>query len=308
MVKRLCILVPGLLLCLAAAVSAQDDVTIVAPATEAAEGLDLTAVSQLFKDSENLEEFEKSLNDPDEGINNLDLNEDGYVDYIRVVEDVTDATHIIILQAMLDEDDYQDVATIEVEQSEDDYNMQVHGNEVLYGSAYYVAPTVVHIHTWPIIRWMYRPAYRPYVSVYRFGFYPRWWKPFPRVTHTVYHKRLVPYRRRPVFSVRRTSVVKSVHVTRYKPRNSVTVTKRVTKVSPARRTSATTVTKTTVTKTKPRTRNVTASKSKTVSKSVNKSSTRVKKPKTVKKKTVTKKSGNKTVTKSVTKTRRTRKK
>ncbi len=40
--------------------TAQDDVTIVAPTSEAAEGLDLHAVSELFKDSENLEEFEKS--------------------------------------------------------------------------------------------------------------------------------------------------------------------------------------------------------------------------------------------------------
>jgi len=138
--------------------TAQDDVTIVAPTSEAAEGLDLHVVSELFKDSENLEEFEKSLNDPDTGVNNLDLDDDGNVDFIRVVEEVADDTHIIILQVALGENEFQDVCTIEVEKAgEEQYNMQVHGNEVLYGPDYYVAPTVVHIHTWPLIGWIYRP-------------------------------------------------------------------------------------------------------------------------------------------------------
>ncbi len=63
--------------------SAQEEITVVAPTSEAAEGLDLKAVSELFKDSENLEEFEKALNDPEVGINNLDLDENGEVDFIR---------------------------------------------------------------------------------------------------------------------------------------------------------------------------------------------------------------------------------
>ena len=141
--------------------TAQDAVTIVAPTSEAAEGLDLHAVSELFKDSENLEEFEKSLNDPDTGVNNLDLDDDGNVDFIRVVEEVGDETHVIILQVALGENEFQDVCTIEVEKAgEEQYNMQIHGNEVIYGADYYVAPTVVHIHTWPLIGWIYRPYYR----------------------------------------------------------------------------------------------------------------------------------------------------
>jgi hypothetical protein len=39
------------------------DVTVVTPSSEAAEGLDLQAVAELFKDAKDLEEFEKSLND-----------------------------------------------------------------------------------------------------------------------------------------------------------------------------------------------------------------------------------------------------
>lgn len=207
------------------AVSARENETI--------EGLDLQAVSELFKESENLEEFEKSLNDPMTGINNLDLDENGEVDFIRVVEDVVEDTHLIILQTPLGEDDYQDVATIEVEKTDDDsYNMQVHGNEDFYGPDYYVAPSVVHIHTWPIIRWMYRPGYKPYRSVYVWGRYPRWWKPWKPVTVRVYHTRVGKYRTRNTFVVTRTSRVRTVHKVRYVPRKSVRVKTRV--VRPAR--------------------------------------------------------------------------
>ncbi len=209
--------------------AAQDDVTIVAPSSEAAEGLDLHAVSELFKDSENLEEFEKALNDADLGVNNLDLDDDGNVDFIRVVEEVADDTHVIILQVALGEDEFQDVCTIEVEKAgEEQYNMQVHGNEVIYGADYYVAPTVVHVHTWPLIGWMYRPYYRPYRSAFYFGVYPPWWRPYRHVSVGVYRTRTVHYTRRPTFAVTRTSRVRTVNKVNYKPRSSVMVKKKTT--------------------------------------------------------------------------------
>lgn len=45
-----------------------------APDAQSAEKLDLYAVAELFKESENLEKFEQALNNPADGINNLDLN------------------------------------------------------------------------------------------------------------------------------------------------------------------------------------------------------------------------------------------
>ena len=209
-------------------VFAQENITIVAPTSEAAEGLDLYAVAEIFKDAENLEDFEKKVNDPELGINNLDLNEDGYVDYIRVVEQITDYTHLIILQVLLGEDEFQDVATIEIDKTEEEnYNMQVHGNEVFYGDDYYVAPTYVHIYRWPIITWIYRPVYRPYRSVFYFGYYPHWWRPYRPVTYHVYHTRTVRYARRATFEVTRVSRVKTVHRVNYKPRTSKLVKKKI---------------------------------------------------------------------------------
>ncbi|MCA9735429.1 hypothetical protein KC799_25050 [candidate division KSB1 bacterium] len=210
---------------------AQENVTIVAPTSEAAEGLDLTAVSELFKDAKDLEEFEKRLNDPETGINNLDLDENGEVDYIRIVEEVAEDTHIIILQVPLGENEFQDVATIEVEKADDDnYNMQVRGNEVIYGPDYYVTPTVVHIHVWPIIPWIYRPVYRPYRSVFYWGFYPTWWRPYHPVTVHVYRTRTVHYTTHRTFTVRKTGVVHSTAKVHYQPRSSTLVKKKTTVV------------------------------------------------------------------------------
>ncbi len=207
---------------------AQDDLTIVAPASEAAEGLDLEAVAGLFKDTKNLEEFEKALNDPETGVNNLDLNEDGEVDFIRVVEETADQTHVIILQVPLGKDDFQDVATIEVERNGDDeYNAQVRGAVVIYGENYYVAPVRIRVSVWPIISVLYRPGYRPYRSAYYHGYYPRWWKPFRPVKVTVYHNRTVKFRSTS-FKVTKTGRVKSVTRVRYRPRTSTLVKKRTT--------------------------------------------------------------------------------
>ncbi|MFQ5751678.1 MAG: hypothetical protein ACE5HI_06725 [bacterium] len=251
--------------------SAQEDVTIVKPTSEAADGLDLKAVSELFKDAKDLEAFEKALNDPDIGVNNLDLDDNGEVDYIRIVEQVADETHVIILQVPLAENEFQDVATIEVEKTgEDNYNMQVHGDEVIYGVDYYVAPTVVHIHTWPIIPWLYRPHYRPYRSVFYFGFYPRWWRPYRPVKINVYRTRTVNITRSTTFTFAKTNRVRSVAKVNYKPK-STTLVKKKTKIT--RTTSAKSGKRTTVTKGVKKTTNTRTGKT-TVKKGARKTTTK----------------------------------
>ena len=202
-----------------------EDVVVTTPDFEVSEGLDLQAVAEIFKDSENLEAFEQNLNDPEMGINNLDLNEDGYVDFIRVLEDVEDGSHLIVLQAVLGDDEYQDVATIEVDKTgEESYDMQIHGNEALYGADYYIAPAVVHIHTWPIVAWIYRPLYHPYRSVYYWGVTPKWWVRRHCVAHTHYRAKVVTFHTRKTFvAVSKPRVTH--HRIVYKPHTSTVVKK-----------------------------------------------------------------------------------
>lgn len=210
-------------------VLAQDNVTKVSVTSEAAEGLDLLAVAELFKDAKDLAAFEKALNDPEVGVNNLDLDDNGDVDFIRVVEEVKDDTHVIILQVPLGKDEFQDVATIEVEKSgKDEYNLQIRGNEVIYGADYYVAPATVRIYSWPIISLLYAPVYRPYRSTFYFGFYPAWYRPFHPVATAVYRTRTVRYTTRATFTVTRTNRVKSVSRVHYTAHNSTRVKRKTT--------------------------------------------------------------------------------
>ena len=118
---------------------AQDDVAIVTPTTEAGENLDLMAVLEIFNESESLENFEKKLNEEGTEVNNIDLNEDGEVDYIRVVEYVEGNTHVIVLQATIGENQYQDVASIVLEKNDQgDISAQAIGDEEIYGEDYIV--------------------------------------------------------------------------------------------------------------------------------------------------------------------------
>ena len=71
-----------------------------ATATEISNHLDLEVVISLFGESKDLEDFEKKLNDPERQISNLDLNEDGEVDYLRVVENSMNETHLVSVQAV----------------------------------------------------------------------------------------------------------------------------------------------------------------------------------------------------------------
>ena len=102
------------------AAQAQDRTTINAMNSEISDNLDLRAVADIFGDSKNIQDFERRLNDPKLQISNLDLNNDDEVDYLRVIETVEKRTHVIIIQAVLEQDIYQDIATIDVEK--DKYN------------------------------------------------------------------------------------------------------------------------------------------------------------------------------------------
>ena len=80
---------------------AQQRVTVKATNYDISDNLDLEAVASMFGDASNLEDFERNLNDPEIQISNLDLNEDGFVDYLRVVESTEDGLHLILIQAVL---------------------------------------------------------------------------------------------------------------------------------------------------------------------------------------------------------------
>lgn len=134
--------------------------------------LDLKAVASIFGDARNLEEFENQINDYDAQISNLDLNSDGQVDYLRVIETSENNTHLVVIQAVLERDVFQDVATIVVER--DRYKrtyVQVVGDPYIYGANYIINP--MYHHTPTVYSWFWTSSYRPWYSPYYYGYYPR---------------------------------------------------------------------------------------------------------------------------------------
>ena len=160
---------------------AQDVTTINAKNTDISDNLDLRAVASIFGDAANLEDFERRLNNPKEQISNLDLNNDGNVDYLRVIESVEGRTHLIIIQAVLEKDVFQDVATIDVDRDENNnVQIQVVGDVYMYGQNYIYEPVYV---SRPIIyNTFWIESYRPYYSPWYYGYYPvyfSYWNPYP---------------------------------------------------------------------------------------------------------------------------------
>lgn len=161
------------------------------------DNFNLYAVMNLFQQSETLEGFERSLNDENSRINNLDLNNDNYIDYVKVIDYVKGDVHTIVLQAVLDRDDSQDVAVFTVEKLRNGaVQIQLIGDEALYGRNYIIEPyyaetpnpgytgrakkqnvqsvrtTYVAIDAWPVVRYIYLPNYSIWHSSWYWGYYP----------------------------------------------------------------------------------------------------------------------------------------
>ncbi|WP_130736808.1 hypothetical protein [Flavobacterium sp. J27] len=160
---------------------AQDKTTVTANSSDISDNLDLRAVATIFGDASDLEDFEKRLNDPKSQISNLDLNNDNYVDYLRVIESIEGSAHIIVIQAVLDKDIYQDVASIEVERdNNNNVQVQVVGDVYMYGANYIYEP--VYVHRPVIYTTFWVSSYRPYCSSWYWNYYPTYytyWRPFP---------------------------------------------------------------------------------------------------------------------------------
>src|SRR4051812_42130217 len=79
----------------------------------------LEGALELFKKSASPQEFEQFLNSPDSKVNNLDLNGDGQIDYIRVNDKTEGNIHDFVLQDVISSNESQDIAVIELEKRDD---------------------------------------------------------------------------------------------------------------------------------------------------------------------------------------------
>ena len=152
----------------------------------AADGLDLQAVTELVKKASSGEELEKQLNRP-EGINNLDLDADGKVDFIKVTEYGNKEAYGFSLTAEPESGEEQELATIEITREEEQAQIQVVGNHGVYGHDHAYRSSV-GIGT--LLLWSYLLSPHPfYVSPWRYGYYPSYYSPYHSVGRNVYTTR-----------------------------------------------------------------------------------------------------------------------
>ena len=164
---------------------ADETVTVTATTSDISENLDLKTVATLFGQAKDLEQFEQMLNNPDSAFSNLDLNGDGEVDYLRVIETADQNRHLVVIQAVLAKDIYQDVASIFVEKDEkDQITVQVVGDEYIYGTNYIIEP--VYVYRPYIYDWFWGSSWVAWHSPYYWGYWPSWWHPFFCVDPFVY--------------------------------------------------------------------------------------------------------------------------
>lgn len=185
----------------------------------------LEAALELFKNSASPEAFEKALNTEGNSVNNLDLNNDGDIDYIRVIDHRDGDVHTIVLQAAVSETESQDVAVIGLEKTgENTAVIQIVGDEDIYGEEKIVEPKddgkstsflstgtpyahgpavsdegnglIVNVWFWPSVRFMYAPSYVIWVSPWTWRARPVWWRPWHPLRHSVFYVRYAPYRPR----------------------------------------------------------------------------------------------------------------
>ena len=170
------------------------------------DNLNLYAVMKLFQESKTLEDFERSLNAEDSKINNLDLNNDNNIDYIKVIEYVNGNDHTIVLQDPVNDTESQDVAVFTVEKDGNNVQIQLIGDEALYGKDYIIEPnyddasvnetpnpgysgnnrvkvvetrtTYVEVGTWPLISFLFMPSYIAWHSPWYWNYYPSYWRPW----------------------------------------------------------------------------------------------------------------------------------
>ena len=169
----------------------------------------LEGALELFKKSSSPEDFEKLLNSPDSKVNNLDLNGDGYIDYIRVHDRYQGNVHAFTLQAVVSERELQDVAVIELEKlSNGKAVLQIIGDEDVFGVETIIEPTqevrtyagttsastVVNVWAWPSVQYVYDPYYSAWDSPWGWYRRPVWWYSWRPIAYVYYYPVWRPYR------------------------------------------------------------------------------------------------------------------
>ena len=155
--------------------------------SEAKDGLDLKALTELVKKGKSAEDIENKLNQPN-GINNLDLDENDEVDFVNVTEygNRNDA-YGFSFTVKLDNGEEQEIAEIEIEKSGENAEIVTRGNQQIYGQNHYYH-SYHPISTFLLWSYLMRP-HPFYYSPWHHGYYPSYYGHYRPVGRNAYRAR-----------------------------------------------------------------------------------------------------------------------
>src|ERR1700742_3037889 len=148
----------------------QNNVTI--ESNNAPPGFEVNKLAQLVKTSTDPQTLEKGINDPKNQINNLDLDKDGNIDYLKVEE--ADRNRLNVVDDISNQDSVT-IARINVDPSADNNtaDLSVRGNPdyVGYNNYYHSSFSFTDF---LLLSYLMRPhAY--YMPMYHYGYYPSYY-------------------------------------------------------------------------------------------------------------------------------------
>lgn len=151
------------------------------------ESLNLQALGELVKSSKDSQTIENALNQTG-SINNLDLDGDGKVDYIKVTEYGDGNSRGFSFTVDLPNNESQEIATVEVNKGTSDAQMSIQGNQQLYGANNHYHSSF-GLSDLIIMNYLFS-YHRPYYSPYHYGYYPSYYHPYASVPVSSYRNRV----------------------------------------------------------------------------------------------------------------------
>ncbi len=173
-------------------------------------GLDLKALGELVKKTPDAEAVEKELNKPN-SINNLDLDEDGKVDYIKVTEYGKDNVRGLSFTDDVKGGETQEVATVEITKNQSNADMNVVGNNTIYSDPGYQSyHSSFGLTDLIIMSYLFAPRHVFWASPWHYGYYPAYYHPFGIVPYHAYSSRVTTITRTTTFRSAPSSTVGKV--------------------------------------------------------------------------------------------------
>lgn len=157
-------------------------------ATNLGASLNLQALGEMVRTSKDAQDIESKLNQPS-SINNLDLDGDGKVDYIKVTEYGDGTNRGFSFTVDLANGEKQEVATVEIQKNDTQQaTMNINGNASVYGSQQNYSSNFT-LTDFLILNYLFSP-HSYYYSPYRYGYYPSYYHPYGCVSSGYYAGRV----------------------------------------------------------------------------------------------------------------------